>query len=167
MFNCIRLLGMVTSEPIKREVNGRPVVLFHLTTTEPALPPHRPDKVVLSHTIVVWDGLAEMFLYSYGLGNVVMIEGRISYRTGPSGFKCEIVASQVEGLDRMKDGKRVKNTSNAPAVESAAISAQYPAVSPNAARVAAETLGEGDAGFDRVVADYNAANDVAANGSPF
>lgn len=167
MFNVVRLLGMVTSEPIKREIGGRPVVLFHLTTTEPALPPHRPEKVVLSHTIVVWDGLAEMFLYSYGIGKVLLIEGRISYRDTPTGFKCEIVASQVEGLDRMKDGQRVKNTSNLAPVERAEQNAHYPASTPNPARVAAESLGEGDEGFDKAVADANATKDLETNGAPF
>lgn len=157
-FNQLQLCGMVTSEPIKREVHGRPVVVFHLTTTEPAQPPLRPEKIVLSHTIIVWDGLAEMFMYSYGMGNTLLVTGRISYRNATDGFKCEIVADAVEGLDRLKDGKRVKNTANLPPVERLAAVAQYPAVNENPARVAAETM---DDAPDELVAAIIAASGPA------
>lgn len=110
-FNQAIVLGNLTRDPeLRYTPNGQAVTSFAVATNRSWTDASGDKKdAVEFHDIVVWGKLAEIVSQYLGKGRKVMIVGRLQTRNweaqdGSKRSKTEIVATDVNFIDRPKDG---------------------------------------------------------------
>ena len=108
MINQVFIIGRTTKEPeIRRTQNGVSVAIFTIACDRN----HKNaqgEKETDFFNIVCWRGLAETVGRYLGKGRLVAVSGRLQNRSyeakdGTKRYITEIVASEVQFLDRAKD----------------------------------------------------------------
>ncbi len=108
MINRVVLIGRMTKDPeMRTTTNGKPVVSFSIAVTKKFKPQDgSPDADFFS--VTAWDKTAEYVSSYLGKGRLIAVDGRLQTRkyTGSDGVSrevVEVVADNVQGLDRPKD----------------------------------------------------------------
>lgn len=113
MVNRTVLVGRLTRDPESRTTGtGKTVVSFSIAVTKKFKPNDgSPDADFFN--VTAWDKTAEYVANYLSKGRLVAVDGRLQTRkyTGSDGVSrevVEIVADNVHGLDRPKDGVETK-----------------------------------------------------------
>lgn len=122
MINRVVLVGRLTRDPELRTTGtGKSVVSFSIAVTKKIKPSDgSPDADFFS--VTAWEKTAEYVSNYLSKGRLVAVDGRLQTRkyTGSDGVNrevVEVVADNVQGLDRPKDG----DSGGAPATATAAV----------------------------------------------
>jgi single-strand DNA-binding protein len=109
MINRVVLVGRLTRDPELRTTGtGKSVVSFSIAVTKKFKPQDgSPDADFFN--ISAWDKTAEYVSNYLSKGRLVAVDGRLQTRkyTGSDGVNrevVEVIADNVQGLDRPKDG---------------------------------------------------------------
>ncbi|MDR3689615.1 MAG: single-stranded DNA-binding protein [Fimbriimonas sp.] len=132
MVNRVILIGRLTRDPELRTTNtGRSVVSFSIAVQKRSKPqdPSQPDADFFR--VTAWEKTAEYVSNYLTKGRLVAVEGRIENRkfvdsTGANREVTEIIADNVQGLDRPRDDA----PSDSPAASGSA--KHTPSVAPSA-----------------------------------
>ncbi|MBV6457416.1 MAG: Single-stranded DNA-binding protein [Fimbriimonadaceae bacterium] len=115
MINRVVLVGRLTRDPELRSTNtGKSVVSFSIAVTKRIKPSDgSPDADFFR--VSAWEKTAEYVSNYLTKGRLVAVDGRLQSRkyTGSDGVErevVEIVADNVQGLDRPKDDAGMDNT---------------------------------------------------------
>lgn len=120
--NKVMLIGNLTRDPEMRNTpNGQPVTTFSIATslrwTDQS--GQKQEKAEF-HNIVAWRKLAEICGQYLHKGSKVYLEGRLQTRTwekeGAKQYRTEIIAENMEMLDRLGGENRSSGTNSAPAM---------------------------------------------------
>lgn len=118
MINKLTLLGRVGQDPeIKRLENGTPVGRFSLATTEKWKDNNGDVKEETQwHNITVWKNLAEITEKYVKKGDILYVEGKLTYRkyTDKDGNEkqvTEVVANEIKLLPNAKKNETTENES--------------------------------------------------------
>ena len=112
--NKVILIGRLGRDPeLSYTPNGQARCKFSIATDEGYRDRQTGQKVERTewHNIVAWRQTAEFCGNYLGKGRLVMIEGKLQTRkwqdqnTGQDRYMTEIVADNVQGLDRVPDGQ--------------------------------------------------------------
>lgn len=117
--NKVTLIGNVGRDPeVKVSKNGDSIATFSLATTY-SYRPQGGDRVDNTewHRIVAWRNLADQASKYITKGRKIYVEGRIQSRqytdnSGQQRTAYEIVATQIEFLDSLRDQQQNGNGSN-------------------------------------------------------
>lgn len=112
--NKVFLLGNLGADPeMRATASGMSVATLRVATTDSRKVQDRWEDHTEWHTVIVWGKAAE-FLRDYGAkGRKVMVEGRLQTRKwqdkqGQDRYSTEIVASEVQLVDRGSDESKAK-----------------------------------------------------------
>jgi single-strand DNA-binding protein len=140
MINKVTLIGNLGGDPEVRHLeNGAMVARFSLATHENYKDKDGNwQKTTEWHNIVVWRELAERAEKSLKKGNLVYVEGKISYRkfTGQDGVErnvTDIVANNFRNMERQEGGNSNFVDSRFPGADAAGTQSRnsgMPAVAP-------------------------------------
>ena len=120
MFNKVTLIGNLGKKPEIRTLdNGVVVCRFPIATTETYKNRKSGKKTNHTewHTIVLWRGLAEVAEKYLKKGDLILIEGRIRYRSwedkesGQKRYITEILADQMQMMGSANKSSRLENSS--------------------------------------------------------
>ena len=121
MLNHITLIGRLTRDPESSYTpSGLAVCKFSIAVDRPTKNAETGEREVDFINVVAWRRTAEFVTQYIGKGRLVAIEGRLQIRNwvtneGQKRSAAEIVANNVEGLDRPKDGEApAKSGTNVP-----------------------------------------------------
>ena len=113
MVNKVTLIGRVGKDPeVRRLDNGTAVAKFSLATSEKWKDSNGEKQETTEwHNVVVWRGLAEVAEKYVKKGDLLYLEGKVTYReyTGNDNQKkyfTEIVASNFQMLGGKGDGQQ-------------------------------------------------------------
>lgn len=119
MVNKVTLVGNVGNDPEVRYVSENvPVATFRLATSE-SFTSKTGERVTNTewHNIVLWRGLAKVTEQYVKKGQMLYIEGKLTYRSyekdGQKQYFTEIVASEMRMLGK-REGSVSDNTSSQP-----------------------------------------------------
>jgi single-strand DNA-binding protein len=110
MLNRIVLIGRLTRDPeAKYTQTGVPVATFGIAVDRPVRNAETGERETDFINIVAWRKNAEFVTQYLTKGRLVSVDGRLQIRqwTAQDGTKrttAEVVADNVQGLDRPKDG---------------------------------------------------------------
>jgi len=128
MINRVVLVGRLTRDPELRTTGtGKSVVSFSIAVTKKIKPTDgSPDADFFS--VTAWEKTAEYVSNYLSKGRLVAVDGRLQTRkyTGSDGVNrevVEVVADNVQGLDRPKDGDAPAGAATTAAVTTPAASA--------------------------------------------
>lgn len=95
MLNSVIVQGKITSE-LKPKVidNGRTLLLFTIVHTRD-LPDSNGERAVDYIDIVAWDGLANFIKGNFGVGDEVIIDGRLQVRSFKTDGKSRVKLMEV------------------------------------------------------------------------
>lgn len=108
MINQVFIIGRTTKEPeIRQTQNGVAVATFTIAVDR-NFKNQNGEKETDFFSIICWRGLAETVGRYLGKGRLVAVSGRLQNRSyeakdGTKRYITEIVASEVQFLDRAKD----------------------------------------------------------------
>ena len=111
MINQVFIIGRTTKEPEFRQTqNGVSVAIFTIACDR-NFKNAQGEKETDFFNIVCWRGLAETVGRYLGKGRLVAVSGRLQNRSyeandGTKRYITEIVASEVQFLDRAKDAEQ-------------------------------------------------------------
>ena len=120
MYNKVTLIGNLGKKPEIRTLdNGVVVCRFPIATTETYKNRKSGKKTNHTewHTIVLWRGLAEVAEKYLKKGDLILIEGRIRYRSwedkesGQKRYITEILADQMQMIGSVNKSSRLENSS--------------------------------------------------------
>lgn len=120
MYNKVTLIGNLGKKPEIRTLdNGVVVCRFPIATTETYKNRKSGKKTNHTewHTIVLWRGLAEVAEKYLKKGDLILIEGRIRYRSwedkesGQKRYITEILADQMQMMGSVNKSSRLENSS--------------------------------------------------------
>jgi single-strand DNA-binding protein len=106
-FNRVTLVGRAGRDPDYKPLDGgKAIARFSLATDRPAAPGSESEPEW--HHIVCWDRRAESVNGFVTKGRLLLVSGRLSYRSweapdGKTVHAAEIVAAEVVPLDRRPD----------------------------------------------------------------
>lgn len=113
-FNQAIVLGNLTRDPeLRYTPNGQAVTSFSIATNRSWVDASGDKKESVEyHDVVVWGKLAEIVSQYLGKGRKVMVVGRLQTRNweaqdGTKRSKTEIVATDINFVDRPKDGSAI------------------------------------------------------------
>jgi single-strand DNA-binding protein len=119
MINKVILLGHTGKDPeIKTLSSGKKVASFSLATSEK----YQDKEVTQWHSVTAWDKLAEILEKYVKKGQLLYVEGKITYRSyddkdGNKKYVTDIVASQIQMIGSKKDNA-AENTGSSDSDES-------------------------------------------------
>jgi single-strand DNA-binding protein len=111
MLNRIVLIGRLTADPETQYTpSGVALTKFRIAVDRPVKDPETGEKETDFISIVAWRRTAEFAANYLRKGRLVAVEGRLQIRSwdAPDGTKryaTEVVADNVNGLDRPKEGE--------------------------------------------------------------
>lgn len=111
MLNRIVLIGRLTADPETQYTpSGVALTKFRIAVDRPTKDPETGEKETDFINIVAWRRTAEFAANYLRKGRLVAVEGRLQIRSwdAPDGTKryaTEVVADNVEGLDRPREGE--------------------------------------------------------------
>lgn len=120
MYNKVTLIGNLGKKPEIRTLdNGVVVCRFPIATTETYKNRKSGKKTNHTewHTIVLWRGLAEVAEKYLKKGDLILIEGRIRYRSwedkesGQRRYITEILADQMQMMGSANKSSQLENSS--------------------------------------------------------
>jgi single-strand DNA-binding protein len=133
MLNRIVLIGRLTADPeTQYTASGVAITKFRIAVDRPTKDPETGEKETDFINIVAWRRTAEFAANYLRKGRLVAVEGRLQIRSwdaqdGTKRYTTEVVADNVEGLDRPREAE------GAPAEEGYGYSAPRAAASPASA----------------------------------
>ena len=111
MLNRIVLIGRLTKDPKSRYTpNGIAVAQFRIAVDRPTKNQETGEKETDFIDVVAWRRTAEFVTQYLTKGRLVAVEGRLQMRSwvaqdGTRRTAYEVVADNVQGLDRPRDGE--------------------------------------------------------------
>jgi|SRR5579872_3252260 len=111
MLNRVVLIGRLTKDPESQYTpNGIAVAKFRIAVDRPTKNAETGEKETDFIDIVAWRRTAEFVTQYLGKGRLVAVEGRLQIRNfvgqdGQRRYFTEVVADNVQGLDRPRDGE--------------------------------------------------------------
>lgn len=111
MLNRVVLIGRLTRDPeSKYTQSGVPVASFGIAVDRPTRNAETGEREADFINITAWRKTAEFVTQYLSKGRLVAVEGRLQIRqyTAQDGSRrtaAEVVADNVQGLDRPKDGQ--------------------------------------------------------------
>lgn len=111
MLNRIVLIGRLTKDPESQYTpSGVALAKFRIAVDRPTKNPETGEKETDFIDIVAWRRTAEFVSQYITKGRLVAIEGRLQIRNfvgqdGQKRYFTEVVADNVEGLDRAREGE--------------------------------------------------------------
>lgn len=116
MLNKIMIIGNVGKDPEMRFTpSGKPVTSFSVAVSRKYTVDGERREETEWFNVVAWNKLAEICNQYLNKGSKVFIEGRLQTRTwegqdGEKKYRTELVASDMEMLDRKKPGESSRET---------------------------------------------------------
>ncbi|EGB13355.1 single-strand binding protein [Pseudodesulfovibrio mercurii] len=112
--NKVIIIGRVGQDPkVSYTTSGQAVANFSVATDEGYRDRQTGQKVERTewHRVVAWRQQAEFVANYIGKGRLVLVEGKLQTRKwqgqdGQDRYTTEIVADNIQGLDRMPDGQQ-------------------------------------------------------------
>ena len=110
MLNIITIIGRTTKEPESRTTQSGVAVTTFTIACDRNFKNSQGEKETDFFNIVAWRGLAETVSKYLGKGRLVAVSGRVQTRSydatdGTKRYITEIVADEVQFLDRAKEGQ--------------------------------------------------------------
>ena len=111
MLNRVVLIGRLTRDPESQYTpNGVALAKFAIAVDRPTKNPETGEKETDFINIVAWRRTAEFVTQYITKGRLVAVDGRLQIRSwvaqdGQKRYMTEVVADNVQGLDRPREGE--------------------------------------------------------------
>lgn len=111
MLNRIVLIGRLTKDPESQYTpNGIALAKFRIAVDRPTKNPETGERETDFIDVVAWRRTAEFVTQYMTKGRLVAVDGRLQIRSwvaqdGSKRYATEVVADNVEGLDRPREGE--------------------------------------------------------------